>query len=186
MNDNLNFKEIVNVKSGTGNGVITHTQCKQYLRHNHPVLGVDWILDHDFEEGWIHAVRGISITSPVFAGHFEDAAMYPGTNLTQDINQVATLLFVAMTGELDDEVTAFKDIASCYGHPIPPGCVLDFAVWAKDRGQNKTMEVHCEGRIRDFPFYEKPNKYGLTFKSAITNRSTIVRAHRSIYDGIWF
>jgi hypothetical protein len=111
--------------------------------------------------------------------------MYPGTNLTQDINQVGTILFTAMTGKMDGEVTAFKKIDSSYGHPIPPGCVLDFAVWATDKGDGKTMSLQLEGRIRDFPYYDRPNKYGLTFKPAIQVTSIIVRAKRRIYDGIW-
>jgi 3-hydroxymyristoyl/3-hydroxydecanoyl-(acyl carrier protein) dehydratase len=185
MNEDLSYEKIINELSGTGKGMISHTECKKYLRHDHPVLGVDWIKDHDFERGWVHAVRGISISDPVFAGHFADAAMYPGTNLTQDINQIATLLFTAMTGPMDGEVTAFKNINSDYGHPIPPGCVIDFAVWASDSGDNKTMQMSLVGKIRDFPYYDTPNKYGLTFKPAITASSIIVRAKRKIYDGIW-
>lgn len=185
MNEELSFDRVIKELSGTGAGMIPHTECKKYLRHDHPVLGVDWIKDHDFDAGWVHAVRGISISDPVFAGHFSDAAMYPGTNLTQDINQVATLMFTAMTGTMDGEVTAFKNIDSSYGHPIPPGCVLDFAVWATSTGDNKTMTVQLEGKIRDFPYYDTPNKYGLTFNSAIRATSEIVRAKRRIYDGIW-
>lgn len=185
MNEDLSFDRIVNHMSGTGNGMIPHTGCKKFLRHDHPVLGVDWIKDHDFEQGWIHAVRGISISDPVFAGHFSDAAMYPGTNLTQDINQVGTILFTAMTGIVDGEVTAFKRIDSQYGHPIPPGCLLDFAVWARDSGESKTMELTLEWRIRDFPYYDQPNKYGLKYQSAVTVTSIIVKAKSKIYDGIW-
>lgn len=183
MNDDLSFEKIVNEMMG--DGMICHTDCKEYLRHDHPVLGVDWIKDHNFKDGWVHAVRGISISDPVFSGHFSDAAMYPGTNLTQDINQVATLLFTAMTGVSEGEVTAFKTIDSSYGHPIPPGCVLDFAVWARDQGDNKTMLVTMEGRIRDFPYYDKPNKFGLKFQPAIKVSSVIIKAKKKIYDGIW-
>ncbi|HBK55013.1 MAG TPA: hypothetical protein DDZ76_01795 [Xanthomonadales bacterium] len=180
------FETIVGALSGTGCGMIPHTRCKTYLRHTHPVLGVDWIADHDFSAGWVHAVRGISITDSVFAGHFADAAMYPGTNLTQDINQIGTLLFTAMTGPMNKEVTAFKEINARYGHPIPPGCVLDFAVWsAGPLTEQKTMTIHYEGRVRDFPYYDKPNRFGLTFKPAITGESVIVRARAKVYEGIW-
>jgi hypothetical protein len=63
--------------------------------------------------------------------------------------------------------------------------LIDFVVWATDAGDNKTMRVRVEGKIREFPFYDKPNKYGLTFKSAISGTADIVRAKRVIYDGIW-
>ena len=186
MNDDLNYEKIIHELSGSGNGMIPHTECKSYLRHDHPCLGVDWIADHDFQTGWVHGVRGISISDPIFAGHFKDAAMYPGTNLTQDINQIGTILFTAMTGPMDGEVTAFSQIDSKYGHPIPPGCVLDFAVWAAGRKGAKQMHLKMEGRIRDFPYYDKPNKFGLSFKPAVQVESIIVRAKRQIYDGIWF
>ncbi len=185
MNEEMSFDHIISELSGHGDGMIGHTECKKYLRHSHPALGVDWISDHDFEKGWVHAVRGISISDPVFAGHFFDAAMYPGTNLTQDINQIATLMFTAMTGPLNGDFTAFKEIKANYGHPIPPGCVLDFAVWALDKGEGKNMRVKMEGRVRDFKHYDQPNKYGLTFKPCIEVESIILRANPKVYDGIW-
>lgn len=185
MNETLDFDGVVNRLSGQGQGEISHTECKKYLRHDHPVLGVDRIVDYDFSVGWVHAVRAISCSDPVFAGHFADAAMYPGTNLTQDINQIGTLLFTAMCGPFKDEVTAFKTISASYGHPVPPGCLIDFAVWATAVGSDKTMHVNFEGRLRDFPFYERPNRVGLTFQSAISGTSVVVRAKRKIYDGIW-
>ncbi len=185
MNEDLSFDVIVNTLSGSGDGMISHSECKTFMRHRSPVLAIDWIKDHDFKRGWVHAVRGISITDPHFHGHFEDAAMYPGTNLTQDINQIGTLLYTAMCGPFNNEVTAFTRIDASYGHPMPPGCVVDFAVWARDRGEGKRMKVELEGRVRDFPYYDEPNKYGLKFQSAIRASSELIRAKRNLYDGIW-
>jgi len=185
MNEDLNFDRIINELSGTGAGMIPHTKCKEFMRHESPVLAIDWIKDHDFKQGWVHAVRGISITDPHFHGHFDDAAMYPGTNLLQDINQIGTLLYTAMCGPFDNQVTAFTSIDSKFGHPIPPGCVVDFAVWARTDGEGKRMTVSLEGKIRDFPYYDTANKYGLTFDPAIQATSEIIRASRKLYDGIW-
>ncbi|PCK07788.1 MAG: hypothetical protein COA42_12450 [Alteromonadaceae bacterium] len=185
MNDELDFNKITSELSGTGSGMISHTDCTAYMRHRQPALAIDWIKDHDFDKGWVHAIRGISITDPHFKGHFDDAAMYPGTNLTQDINQIGTLLYTAMCGPFDGEITAFTKIDAQFGHPIPPGCVIDFAVWARDRGEGKRMNVQMEGRVRDFPHYDKPNKYGLTFAPAIRVKSELIRAKRALYDGIW-
>jgi 3-hydroxymyristoyl/3-hydroxydecanoyl-(acyl carrier protein) dehydratase len=185
MNHDMSFEKIVSELSGSGDGMIPHTQCKKLLRHRQPVLAVDWIKDHNFKDGWVHAVRGISITDRAFHGHFDDAAMYPGTNLTQDINQIGTLLFSGMCGPFEGEFTAFTKIDSKFGHPIPPGCVIDFAVWALDRGAGKRMNLRLEGRVRDFPFYEKPNKFGLKFGPAIQVSSEVIRVKSSVYEGIW-
>lgn len=185
MNEQLSFELVTRELSGQGKGMIPHTECKRMLRHRQPVLAVDWVKDHDFEAGWVHAVRGISITDRSFHGHFDDAAMYPGTNLTQDINQVGTLLFTGMCGPFENEFTSFTRIDAEFGHPIPPGCVLDFAVWATNRGEGKRMSLQLEGRVRDFPYYDTPNRFGLTFPPAIRVRSEIIRARNRIYEGIW-
>ena len=189
MNEDLNFEQIL-AKCGQGKGSIAHTDCKKYLRHTHPMLSLDWIADHDFEAGWIHAVRGVSCSNPVFAGHFPDAGVYPGTNLNQDVNQVGILLFIGMTSPLKkdgagEEITAVNAVSSTYGHPVPPGCLLDMAVWATRLDGKKKIELQFESRIRDFPYYSNANKFGLKFEPAIKGNCTLVRAKRSIYDGIW-
>lgn len=190
MNNDLNFEKIMAL-SGHGMGQITHSDCKKYLRHTHPMLSLDRIADHDFTNGWVHAIRAISCSDPVFEGHFPDAAVYPGTNLNQDVNQVGILLFIGMTSPLKEdkenqEITAVNAISSEYGHPVPPGCLLDVAVWATAIEGKKKVELQFESRVRDFPYYATTNKYGLKFDAAIKGRATLVRAKRIIYDGIWF
>lgn len=189
MNDDLNFEKIMAL-SGQGQGAIAHTDCKKYLRHTHPMLSLDYIADHDFTQGWVHAVRGISCSDPVFAGHFPDAGVYPGTNLNQDVNQVGILLFIGMTEPLIEsgkkqEITAVSEVSSSYGHPVPPGCLLDMAVWATALEGKKKIRLNFESRIRGFPYYSQPNKFGLTFGAAIKGSATLIRGKRVIYDGIW-
>ncbi len=188
MNEDMNFHTILE-KSGSGQGPITHTDCKSYLRHTHPMLGVDQIADHDFETGWIHAVRAISCSDPVFAGHFPDAGVYPGTSINQDVNQIGIILLIGMTSALKEdgagqEITAVKGVSSTFGHPVPPGCLLDIGVWATAKEGSKTIDMKFEARMRDFPFYNKPNKFGLSFPAAIAGELTLVRTKRKFYDGI--
>jgi hypothetical protein len=189
MNSDLNFEKIMSM-SGQGQGSISHTDCKTYLRHTHPMLSLDRVADHDFSSGWVHAVRGISCSDPVFEGHFPDAGVYPGTSLNQDVNQVGILLFIGMTSPLQSggkgqEITAVSNVTSEYGHPVPPGCLLDMAVWATALAGKKKIQLQFESRIRDFPFYSVPNKYGLKFDAAIKGSATLIRCKRIIYDGIW-
>jgi len=189
MNDNLSFDKIMEI-SGSGEGAISHTDSKKFLRHTHPMLSLDRIADRNFKEGWVHAIRAISCSDPVFEGHFPDAGVYPGTSLNQDINQVGILLFIGMTEALKreshlQEITAVKSITSEYGHPVPPGCLLDVAVWAKSCEGKKSVDLQFEGRVRDFPFYESTNKFGLKFGPAIKGSASLVRVKRRVYDGIW-
>ena len=70
----------------------------------------------------------------LFAGHFPNAAIYPGTHLIQDIIQLAILLFIGKTGPLkktatDQEISVVTDVRSSFGHPVAPGNLLDVAVW---------------------------------------------------------
>jgi len=189
MNEEMRFEHILEM-SGTGQGPISHTDGKAYLRHTHPMLSLDRIADRDFEAGWVHAIRAISCSNPVFEGHFPDAGIYPGTSLNQDINQVGILLFIGMTTPLikeggSSEITAVKSITSSYGHPVPPGCLLDITIWATAITGQKSIDLQFEARVRDFPYYSEPNKFGLKFEAAIKGSATLIRGKRKIYDGIW-
>jgi 3-hydroxymyristoyl/3-hydroxydecanoyl-(acyl carrier protein) dehydratase len=186
----LNYATIVQEKR-SGKGAIGHTEAKQYLRHKHPMLGVDRIVDHDFEQGWVHAVRAVSCSHPAFEGHFEDAAIYPGTTLCQDTIQLCILLFIgssgALTGEGDNrEMTAVSSLNSNMGHPVPPGSVLDIAVWKTGGRERRAMTFGFEARMRDFAHYTTPNSLGLTFRAALQGSAELVRVRRKIYRGIGF
>ena len=183
----LSFEEILQKK---GNGPIGHSEAKQYLRHTHPVLGVDRILDHNFAEGWLHAVRAISCSQPVFEGHFPDAAIYPGTYLIQDIIQLAILLFIGRTGplkqsETDQEMTVVTDVKSSFGHPVAPGNILDIAVWTEQDGKARGSQLFCfDAKVRDFPYYKEPNPYGIAFQSAAKGDCELRRVRRKMYVNI--
>jgi len=195
MNSNLNYSSLIHELSsfgkgqGNGQGAINHTTIKSFLRHDHPILGVDQILDHNFQTGWAHALRGISCSQPVFQGHFKDSAVYPGTTLCQDVIQVAILLFIGMTGPLktekpNSETTVVSDLHASFGHPIPPGSLLDIAIWCIDSRNKKALKFQFEVRSRFFPYYDKPNRFGITFKPPLSGTCSIIRVKRKIYDGI--
>lgn len=190
MNSELDYDSIVRERR-TGRGPIGHTQAKQYLRHTHPMLGVDRILEHDFEQGWLHAVRAVSCSHPAFEGHFEDAAIYPGTTLCQDTIQLCILLFVGSTGPLEgegenQELTAVSSLGVSMGHPVPPGSVLDVAVWKAAAKERRSMSFGFEARMRDFPFYTAPNGLGVIFRPALNGTAELIRVRRKIYRGIGF
>lgn len=191
MSSPMSYELITRELTGHGRGPIAHTDAKRYLRHTHPMLGIDRVLDHDFEAGWVHAVRAISCSHPAFEGHFEDAAIYPGTNLCQDTIQLCILLFVGATGPLhgegeNQEMTAVSSLNVSMGHPVPPGSLMDVAVWKTGGKERRSMSFGFEARLRDFPYYSAPNGMGVTFRSALTGEAELIRVKRKIYRGIGF
>jgi len=183
LKQNLSFLEIIS-KSGSGDGAIGHTEAKSYLRHKHPMIGIDRIEDHKFTEGWVHAIRSISSSHNVFAGHFEDLAIYPATTLLQDVVQVCILLFIGSTRPLkENEITVVSSMNTKIGHPIPPGSLLDICVWT-EKLKNNHINISFEVRMKDFPFYEEKNKYGVDFSSALIGNIELYRLKKNFYEGI--
>ena len=190
MESTLDYTSIVD-RERVGRGPIGHTEAKQYLRHKHPMLGVDRIIDHDFEQGWLHAVRAVSCSHPAFEGHFDHAAIYPGTTLCQDTIQLCILLFVGATGPLagageSEEMTVVSEFGAKLGHPVPPGSVLDIAVWKSAGREKSSMSFGFEVRLRDFPHYSAPNALGIKFRAALQGQAELIRVRKKIYRGIGF
>ncbi|MBR8343531.1 hypothetical protein [Burkholderia ambifaria] len=187
----FDFETIVANPALRHDGPIGHTQLKSYLRHRHPMIGIDQVLKHDFDAGWLYAVRAVSSSHPAFEGHFEDAAIYPGTHLAQDIIQLGIVLFLGTTRELrgqdrNQEMTIVSRLAVELGHPVPPGSLLDVAVWRTAGKGERSIEFGFEARVRDFPFYAGRNAVGMSFRAALTGSAELVRVKRRIYDGIGF
>ena len=183
------FETIVAGKDVPHDGPIAHTNLKKFLRHRHPMIGVDQVIKHDFKAGWLHAVRAISSSHPAFEGHFEDAAIYPGTNLTQDIIQLGIALFLGSTRELrgeehNQEMTAVSSLAIHLGHPVPPGALLDIALWRTGGKGIHAIQFEFEAKVRDFPYYHRQNDMGIAFRSAISGSAELIRVKRKIYAGI--
>lgn len=187
----FSFDTIVNKTPADDDGPITHTQLKTYLRHKHPMLGVDQVLAHSFNSGWMHAVRAVSCSHPAFEGHFEDAGIYPGTNMMQDTIQLGIAMFLGTTRPLkgegnSQEMTVVSDVNIKLGHPVPPGTLLDVAVWRTGGRGIHSITFDFELRVRDFPFYETKNDLGITFGPAMEGSAELNRVKRRIYSGIGF
>lgn len=185
------FASIVLHPPAQHDGPIAHTRLKSYLRHRHPMIGVDQVVRHDFTAGWLHAVRAVSCSHPAFEGHFEDAAIYPGTNLAQDIIQLGIVLFLGSTRELrgegpSQEMTAVSRLSIELGHPVAPGCLLDVALWRTGGRGVHAIDLGFEARVRGFPFDTQCNAMGISFRPAMTGSARLIRVKRKVYDGIGF
>lgn len=188
---NFTFDALVNNTPDDDDGPITHTNLKSYLRHKHPMLGVDQVLKHNFKAGWLHAVRAVSCSHPAFEGHFEDAAIYPGTNMMQDTIQLGIAMFIGSTRQLTgeggkQEMTVVSNLNISLGHPVPPGTLLDIALWRTGGKGIHSVTFDFEARVRDFPYYEVKNDLGIKFQAAISGSAELIRVKRKIYTGIGF
>ena len=100
---------------------IGFTELKKWLRHRHPMISLDRVLD--YEPGkYIEALVCVSGSLECIAGHFPDRALYPGSNLIQAFSQCAIILFQMSTTLLkDDELTLVGSINARFLKPIVPG-----------------------------------------------------------------
>jgi len=65
---------------------------KSILPHRYPFLLVDGVIEEG--ENYIIAFKNISITDPVFQGHFPDYPIYPGVLIVEGLAQAAGILLL--------------------------------------------------------------------------------------------
>ncbi|MGW7595808.1 3-hydroxyacyl-ACP dehydratase FabZ family protein, partial [Streptomyces rubiginosohelvolus] len=72
------------------------TELKSWLRHRHPMVYLDRILD--YEPGVrLRSSLSVSGTMDVIAGHFPDRAVFPASHLTQAFAQSGIILYQLST-----------------------------------------------------------------------------------------
>ncbi|WP_010217411.1 3-hydroxyacyl-ACP dehydratase FabZ family protein, partial [Pseudomonas amygdali] len=93
------------------------TELKTWLRHRHPMVYLDRVLD--YEPGvQIKTLMAVSGQTDALAGHFPERAIYPASHLMQAISQSAIILFQLSTSRLaGDEVTLVGSIKSRFTRP---------------------------------------------------------------------
>ena len=65
---------------------------KKILPHRYPFLLVDGV--EEIGEGYIRAFKNISISDPVFQGHFPEYPIYPGVLILEGLAQTAGILLL--------------------------------------------------------------------------------------------
>jgi len=110
------------------------------LPHRYPFLLVDRI--DSLEVGkTIDGYKNVSISEPVFQGHFPDHPIYPGVMIIEGMAQVGGVLAFKSMSEADQEkkdskVVYFMSIDKCkFRVPVTPGDKLQYKVSViKNRG----------------------------------------------------
>lgn len=97
------------------------TALRQWLRHRHPMILLDRIVDHEPGK-FLEALISISGNLDCIAGHFPERAIYPGSNLIQAFAQAGIILYQMSTSLLaEDELTLIGSVESRFLHVVVPG-----------------------------------------------------------------
>jgi 3-hydroxyacyl-[acyl-carrier-protein] dehydratase len=107
------------------------TEIKNWLRHRHPMLYLDRILDYEPGDFLISRLS-VSGAQDAVAGHFPERAIYPASHLTQAWAQSGIILYQLSTAKLaDDEITLVGSVHSRFTKIVVPGDQVTFAVRAE-------------------------------------------------------
>ena len=101
-------------------------EIQKILPHRYPFLLVDRVVSVINGES-IEAYKNVSISEPVFEGHFPGHPIYPGVMIIEGMAQAGGILaFQSMSGDeqasTEDKVVYFMSIDKCrFRHPVRPG-----------------------------------------------------------------
>jgi len=101
-------------------------EIQKILPHRFPFLLVDRITDLTPGQS-IEGYKNVSISEPVFQGHFPDHPIYPGVMIIEGMAQAGGVLaFKSMTGasqeEIENKVVYFMSIDKAkFRAPVTPG-----------------------------------------------------------------
>lgn len=118
--------------------IIGFSQLKKWLRHKHPMIYLDRVLDYQ-PALYLEALLNISGNMDCIAGHFPEYAIFPATNLLQAFSQAAIILLQLSTRSIDaDEITVVGSLNSRFFKLITPGdtVILNLTV---DKIYNDTL-----------------------------------------------
>lgn len=101
--------------------VMGFTELKGWLRHRHPMVYLDRVLD--YEPGkYLKSLMAVSGQIDALSGHFPERAIFPASHLMQAISQSAIILYQLSTSPLtDDEISLVGSIKARFTRLIVPG-----------------------------------------------------------------
>ncbi len=106
---------------------------QKILPHRYPFLLVDRIIKLTPSK-YVEALKNISISEPVFQGHFPDHPIYPGVMIIEGMAQAGGVLaFKSMDNvsqeEIDNKVVYFMSIDKAkFRAPVTPGDQLIYKI----------------------------------------------------------
>lgn len=116
-------------------------EIQKILPHRYPFLLVDRITKLDVGD-YIEGYKNVSISEPVFQGHFPDHPIYPGVMIIEGMAQAGGVLAFKSLGEeaqkdIENKVVYFMSIDKAkFRSPVTPGDQLVYKINViKHKGQ---------------------------------------------------
>jgi len=128
---------------------------QKILPHRYPFLLVDRVTDLTPKESII-AYKNVSISEPVFEGHFPGHPIYPGVMILEGMAQAGGILaFKSMDGvteeEIQNKVVYFMSIDKAkFRAPVKPGDKLEYRLSViKNKGAIWLLkgEAYVDGKL---------------------------------------
>ena len=113
--------------------VLNVTQIQKILPHRFPFLLIDRVTDMNPSTSII-AYKNVSISEPVFQGHFPDHPIYPGVMIVEGMAQAGGVLAFKSLNEEEqkdaqNKVVYFMSIDKCkFRAPVTPGDKLEYKI----------------------------------------------------------
>jgi 3-hydroxyacyl-[acyl-carrier-protein] dehydratase len=110
-------------------------QIQEILPHRYPFLLVDKVTSMTEKED-IVAYKNVSISEPVFQGHFPGHPIYPGVMILEGMAQAGGILALKSSGLTDEEIKQkviyFMSIDGAkFRKPVKPGDKLEYRIGVK-------------------------------------------------------
>ena len=108
-------------------------EIQKILPHRYPFLLVDRVTELNIGE-YIEGFKNVSISEPVFQGHFPEHPIYPGVMIIEGMAQVGGVLaFKSMDNatqkEIENKVVYFMSIDKAkFRAPVTPGDQLVYKI----------------------------------------------------------
>ena len=110
-------------------------EIQEILPHRYPFLLVDKVSSMTEKEN-IVAYKNVSISEPVFQGHFPGHPIYPGVMILEGMAQAGGILALKSSGltaeEIKQKVIYFMSIDGAkFRQPVKPGDKLEYRISVK-------------------------------------------------------
>lgn len=121
------------------------------LPHRYPMLLVDKVVDYKPGEH-LHAIKNVTISEPIFTGHFPEQPIFPGVLILEAMAQATGLLgFKTVENRSENELYLFAAIDNArFKQPVLPGDTMHLHVnFVKERRNiwKFSAEAKVEGNI---------------------------------------